>query len=315
MLRVVLTLYFLCFSALVEARQCPVHFKPVGRVQRQRDRADCESITSADPLHALQWLTTATSNSVRNGSVAGVVDTDGKNSSCQVWSIRKQKTLRKCGPFDFSFETYWVKAGCAVTLTFTARSSSCSRLVSREVSALGVLFSSASVLKAPQNAQFLRIHDNGLGSVPATLTEMYGKQEDSGSALRDIPLVSLDLALHPAALQDEGAGHSSARAWQLWAARELVRAEGLAVCRVRRAGRGEGRQAPAPTQHSGSSTFLDTFAISVEIFYTNITIYYALCVFRGDVFCGFRCFKVISIGSQHVKIRHPLVLRCADAPD
>ena len=257
MLRVGLALYYLCLFVLSGAERCPVHFKPASEAADDNgngfgnNAVACESITSADPLLALQWLTTTediVSFETPGALHPNEIDTESTKFQCHIWSIRKQRLPNKCDRADFSFETSWVNAGCKVTLTYSSYSSKCLKQVSRVVSKLNVTVST-SLSKAPRDVHLLRIHDNNSGSMAAILSELYVHADLSGSVLRRIPLVSLDLVTRAAALQDEGAGEPSARAWQLWSAAHLLQAEHLAVDRV--APRAGGGVEEGPLQYTG----------------------------------------------------------------
>jgi hypothetical protein len=225
------------------------------------------------PLSALKWLTTATrthassaasasasasasaaasaaasaSASASVGPAHSLNNRTGSSSrSCHVWSIRKQLHPTNCDQLEFAFEVSWLRVGCAVTMTYSAFSSKCSRQLFRDATALGIVFIPfrRSQFKPPPSVNMIRIHDNGRGSAVATLSGMYLRQAGTGSVLQDISLLSLDLAVNPIALQDEGAGDSSARAWRLWCSHKLLQSAGLAVWRVE-GRRAVGRQEPA----------------------------------------------------------------------
>jgi hypothetical protein len=232
----------LWLTMLSGAERCPVHFKPAVQAVSAKYSAECVSLTSADPLLALQWLTTETS--------ASASSPERTNTSCHIWSIRKQRLPNKCDHSDLVFETSWANTGCKVTLTYSSYISKCYRQISRAVSKLGVTLLT-TLSETPTDVHLLRIHDNNLGSMPAILSELYQNTdtESSGSILRHIPFLSLDLSVRPAALQDVGAGDSSAHAWQLWSAAYLLQSENFAVSRVTPDTKEESKE--MPLQYTG----------------------------------------------------------------
>lgn len=215
-------------TALSRAERCPVHFKP--EKDGQHTSTQCVSITSLDPLLALNWLTTE--DTTINHGVVDTKEVRNKSHRCRIWSIRKQRIPNKCDRIDFSFEMSWVNAGCEVSLTYSSYKFKCSQQVSRVASKLGFEFSSSLSNEPPRGVHLLRVHDNHKGSMPALLSEVYLQTKLVSSILQHIPVLSLDLVLHPAALQDTGAGDSSAHAWQLWSAATLLQAEMFTVSRV-----------------------------------------------------------------------------------